>query len=69
MACLHADGKLLPGQTWIQEGILGTCFEGKISKCTNGHIHPTITGRAWITAESKLIFQNDDPFSGGIAFE
>jgi 4-hydroxyproline epimerase len=69
MACLHADGKLAPGQTWIQEGILGTRFEGKISECSNGHVHPTITGRAWITAESKLLFHSNDPFVDGIAFE
>jgi 4-hydroxyproline epimerase len=69
MACLHADGKLLPGRTWIQEGILGTSFEGKISETANGVVHPTITGRAWITAESRLIFLKDDPFAGGIAFE
>jgi 4-hydroxyproline epimerase len=69
MACLYADGKLLPGQTWIQEGILGTFFEGKISESANGHIHPTITGRAWVTAESRLIFHSNDPFVSGIAFE
>jgi 4-hydroxyproline epimerase len=68
MACLHAEGKLAPGQTWIQEGILGTCFEGKISDCADGRVHPTITGRAWITAESKLLFQSSDPFVDGIAF-
>jgi 4-hydroxyproline epimerase len=68
MACLHADGKLASGDTWIQEGILGTCFEGKIASASNGHIHPVITGRAWITAESRLFFQNSDPFQSGIAF-
>lgn len=69
MACLYADGQLAPGQTWIQEGILGTIFEGKISQGSNGRVYPTITGRAWVTAESKLIFQSKDPFLGGIAFE
>jgi 4-hydroxyproline epimerase len=68
MACLHADGKLAPGDIWRQEGILGTVFEGSIIKAANGHIHPTITGRAWVTAESKLLFQSDDPFARGIAF-
>jgi 4-hydroxyproline epimerase len=68
MACLHADGELAAGQSWIQEGILGTFFEGKISECANGRVHPTITGRAWITAESRLLFQSDDPFVDGIRF-
>ncbi|MGD0443399.1 MAG: proline racemase family protein [Edaphobacter sp.] len=68
MACLYADGKLAPGDIWIQEGILGTIFEGRIIGTPNGHIRPEITGRAWITAESRLLFQNSDPFVGGIAF-
>jgi 4-hydroxyproline epimerase len=68
MACLYADGKLGPGDIWIQEGILGTSFEGTITGAPNGHINPVITGRAWVTAESKLLFQNADPFVGGIAF-
>jgi 4-hydroxyproline epimerase len=70
LACLYADGKLAPGDLWIQEGILGTFFEGSVTEAANGHghIHPVITGQAWITAESRLIFQEDDPFAGGIAF-
>jgi 4-hydroxyproline epimerase len=68
MACLHADGKFAPGDIWIQEGILGTIFEGKITSAPNGRIHPEITGRAWITGESKLLFQSNDPFAAGIAF-
>jgi 4-hydroxyproline epimerase len=68
MACLYADGKLAPGDIWIQEGILGTFFEGRITGTPNGRVDPEITGRAWITAESKLLFQRNDPFVGGIAF-
>jgi 4-hydroxyproline epimerase len=68
MACLYADGKLAPGDIWVQEGILGTFFEGRITGTPNGQIRPEITGRAWITAESRLLFQNTDPFAGGIAF-
>ncbi len=68
MACLYADGKLAPGDIWIQEGILGTFFEGRITGTPNGRVDPEITGRAWVTAESRLLFQNDDPFASGIAF-
>jgi 4-hydroxyproline epimerase len=68
MACLYADGKLAPGDIWIQEGILGTFFEGRITGTPNGRVDPEITGRAWVTAESKLLFQNNDPFASGIAF-
>jgi len=68
MACLYADGRLAPGDIWIQEGILGTCFEGRITEGPNGHVNPVITGRAWITAQSKLLFDRTDPFVSGIEF-
>ncbi len=68
MACLFADGKLKPGETWIQEGILGTCFEGSITDGGDGQVLPVITGQAWITAESTLFFQSSDPFANGIPF-
>jgi 4-hydroxyproline epimerase len=67
MACLYADGKLLPGQTWRQEGILGNVFEGSIHVASN-RVIPTIKGCAYITAESTLVFDDTDPFREGIAF-
>jgi 4-hydroxyproline epimerase len=67
MACLYADGKLLPGQTWRQEGILGTVFEGSIH-IVDDRVIPTIKGCAYITAESTLLFGDSDPFREGIAF-
>jgi 4-hydroxyproline epimerase len=67
MACLYADGKLAPGETWRQEGILGTVFEGSISVAGNV-VTPTIKGSAYITAESTLLFDDSDPFREGIAF-
>jgi 4-hydroxyproline epimerase len=68
LACLHADGKLTPGQRWRQEGILGTVFEGSVEALPDGRVAPTIRGRAWITAESTLRFYPTDPFAAGIAF-
>ncbi|MGA8939518.1 MAG: proline racemase family protein [Acidobacteriaceae bacterium] len=75
MACLHADGKLQPEQSWRQEGILGTVFVGSVEAGLNGNgsqhlksVTPTIKGRAWITAESTLLFDPSDPFQEGIAF-
>jgi 4-hydroxyproline epimerase len=67
MACLYADGKLLEGQVWRQEGFLGTHFIGSI-EARGEAVLPTIEGRAWITAESVHIFEEDDPFPGGIEF-
>jgi 4-hydroxyproline epimerase len=65
MACLAADGKLLPGQLWRQEGILGTVFTGRIG-LDGTRVLPFITGSAFITAQSSLIFQPGDPFTEGI---
>jgi 4-hydroxyproline epimerase len=67
MACLHADGKLEPNAVWRQEGVLGTVFSGSVEEAAEG-IVPTITGRAWITAEAELIFDETDPFRDGIRF-
>jgi 4-hydroxyproline epimerase len=65
LACFAADGKLVPGQVWRQAGILGTVFEGSY-QMREGEIIPSITGSAYITAESRLILDPDDPFATGI---
>ena len=66
MACLYADGHLSPGSVWRQEGILGTYFDGSIS-VKDGHVIPSITGEAYITGETKLLFAEKDPFRWGIS--
>ncbi len=65
LACLAADSQLAPGQVWRQESILGTVFEGSYQNSATG-ILPTITGQAFITAESTLLFDPADPFRFGI---
>jgi 4-hydroxyproline epimerase len=67
MACLYADGKLKEGEIWRQEGFLGTHFIGSV-EAHGEFVVPTIQGRAWITAESTLVFEEGDPFPGGIKF-
>ena len=66
LACLHADGKLAPGQVWRQAGILGTVFHGSIEKLPDDKILPRISGRAWVNGESHYIFNPADPFRHGI---
>jgi 4-hydroxyproline epimerase len=72
MACLAADGHLQPGQLWRQEGILGTVFEGRYhfydspSPTEAPRITPTVTGSAYVTGESTLIFDPADPFRLGV---
>jgi 4-hydroxyproline epimerase len=69
LACLAADGKLRPGEAWRQEGILGSVFEGRYEPAADGKVIPTVTGRAWVTAEATLILQDGDPFRDGIRSE
>lgn len=66
LACLAADGELQPGDTWVQEGILGTRFVGTFRKLTGGLITPTVTGDAYVTAEGRLVLNSNDPFRFGI---
>ena len=65
MACLYADGKLKPGEVWRQESIVGSVFEGSV-EAHDGAVIPSITGRAYVNAESDLIFDPQDPFRMGI---
>jgi 4-hydroxyproline epimerase len=66
LACLAADEKLLPGKVWRQESIIGSVFEACYETHEKGVV-PTITGSAFITAESTLILHPNDPFQWGIA--
>lgn len=65
MACLYADGKLRSGEVWRQESIVGSIFEGTIKE-RDGELHPTITGSAFVNADSELILDPQDPFCFGI---
>ncbi|MCA9225995.1 MAG: 4-hydroxyproline epimerase [Planctomycetales bacterium] len=66
LACLAADGVLSPGQLWRQESIIGSVFEGSYEETDSGRILPTITGSAFITAETTLLIDPCDPFRSGI---
>jgi 4-hydroxyproline epimerase len=64
LACLAAAGKLVPGQVWRQESIVGSVFEGQI-EVVDGQIIPTIRGTAYITAELTLVLDPSDPYQHG----
>jgi len=65
LACLAADGKLAPGEEWVQESIVGSLFRGKYRK-QGDKVIPTITGTAHVTGEGTLIMDPRDPFCWGI---
>jgi 4-hydroxyproline epimerase len=66
LACLAAAGKLEPGAQWIQESITGSRFAATY-RATDGGIIASITGRAFVTAEARLIKSAEDPFADGLA--
>jgi len=65
MASLRADGLLQPGGVWRQESITGSIFEGRI-ELEGDQIIPFVKGSAFVTAESKLVFDERDDFCFGI---
>ncbi|MEQ4576791.1 MAG: proline racemase family protein [Gammaproteobacteria bacterium] len=65
LACLAADGKLAEGEVWIQQGILGSVFEGSYRRGERG-VLPRIAGTAHVTARSQLLVDPADPFAWGI---
>jgi len=68
LACLAADGTLAEGEEWIQESIIGSSFSAQFrwQDRANGRITPTISGRAYVNADSTLLLDEADPFCWGI---
>jgi len=66
LACLFADGKLKEGQTWRQESIVGSVFEGTVRHKAD-QLVPVIRGSAWVTSEIELVFDDSDPYKFGIS--
>ena len=65
LAGLYAAGELRPGEEYRQASVTGSVFRGSVEPCEGG-VLPTIVGRAHVTAESTLIFADDDPLRWGI---
>lgn len=65
LAALFRAGKLKEGETYVQESIVGGIFRGHVQSCRHG-VLPTISGRAHITGDATLMFQEDDPLRWGI---
>ena len=68
LACLAADGKLAEGAPWVQESIIGSTFSASYKWLDReaGRIVPSITGTAFVNAESTLLLDERDPFCWGI---
>ncbi len=67
LACLAADGRLGEGDEIVQESVIGSTYRLSYRKGPNGGVIPSITGKAYVMAESELLFLAQDPFRKGIA--
>lgn len=65
LACLAADGQLAAGAPWVQESIIGSTFTGRFRR-EGEEVIPTITGTAFVNAESTQLLDDRDPFCWGI---
>lgn len=65
LACLAAEGRLAPGEVWVQESIIGSRFEASYAR-EGARVRPSITGSAFVTLEGDLCFDDRDPFRRGI---
>ena len=66
LACLAADKRLPEGHEIVQESIIGSTYRLSWRRGVQGGVIPSITGRAYVMAESRLFFLPDDPFRSGI---
>ena len=69
MAQWAAKGKLMKGDTFIHESIIGSQFTGKVEAVvklgTYSGIIPSIEGWARITGYNTIIIEDDDPYAYG----
>jgi 4-hydroxyproline epimerase len=65
LACLYADGKLKPGESYRQESVIGSMFDGSI-EVQEGQVFPSVRGSAYVTGDAEMILDPSDPFRFGI---
>ncbi len=69
MAVLHAKGLLKTGERFLGRSIIESRFEGRVEEETSlagrKAIIPSISGRAWITGNTTLLLDPDDPWPSG----
>lgn len=69
MAVLHAKGLMKAGDSYIGRSVIESRFAGRIAGETSvggkPAIVPEITGRAWISGQTTLLLDPDDPWPAG----
>jgi trans-L-3-hydroxyproline dehydratase len=72
-AALHSAAKEIgPGQPFVVESILGTCFTGRVVEETRlgpyPAVVPEVSGSAWITGRGEIYLDPADPLKHGFIF-
>ena len=69
LAIMYARGQVQVGDTLLARSIIGSEFLGRVESETMvgdiTAIHPSITGRAWITGRRELSLDPSDPWPEG----
>ncbi len=66
LACLAAESLLAPGEETVQHSVIGSRYQLSYQPGKGGGVIASITGQAFVHAESRLLFSPQDPFRGGI---
>lgn len=66
LACMAADGQLAAGDEWVQQSIIGSSYRLHYVAGKEKGINPTFRGRAWVAAETDLLFPPNAPYATGI---
>lgn len=66
VACRAASGTLAADEEILLESVIGSAYRLSCRPGPTGGVIPRITGQAHVMAESRLIFDADDPFRNGI---
>jgi proline racemase len=69
MSVLDAMGLLPDDRPFVQEGLVGSLFRGRVIARTAVGVLPAISteieGSAWITGEHTFVVSDEDPFRDG----
>jgi proline racemase len=69
MALLHQRGELALGQPFVNRGLMGTTFKGRVLRETSvAHlpaIIPEVSGTAYLTGLHRFVLAPGDPFPEG----
>jgi proline racemase len=70
LAILHSEGSLSVGETFVNQGLLGTLYRARILEETTVNRHPAVVpeieGSAWLTGRLEIWIDDQDPFREGI---